>query len=113
MKNIKVVAVQSIMQVDNSQDLLVRGKAFKNLRSAQSGHPIKSRFIKSLDKLGCYEAHDGLEESEEEWNVGTVVGKFFPFHMDLQLSADPLSENNSDQWWTFVRLKHTCPAQTL
>jgi hypothetical protein len=114
MKDIKLVAVTSIRKASDG-DVLILGKAFRNPTSAHTNFPcIKSRYFKSFDQIGCYEACHGLEENEEEWSIGIVVGKCFPFHMDIKKDADPsMRTSNCQQWWTLVRMKHTCPPTAL
>lgn len=104
---------------DPRENLMLKGRAFRNLTSAHSTwdrmyHPI------DLKKLGCYEANEGLEREAGTWNFSDVRGKCFPFHLNLQVDKNPANYFHSSallpermQRWVLMRLKHTCNAHTL
>lgn len=114
-----IVAVHDILTIENG--LSIVGHVFDNVTQAHddfwaTGSRMRRILKFPLDVLGCYEAKYGLDVDPVTIPFCRVLGKCFPFHMNLSLDADPLKHlvpTAIDQWWTIIRLKHTMPPQTL
>lgn len=113
-----IVFVQD-MYLSDGGDVFLITNAFKNVRPAhETLWNIEARrlFPAPLSAIGCFEARFGLEEESEKISFSKVVGKCFPFHMNLNVSRDPkdnLFEGACTQWWTIVQMKHTMPPKTF
>jgi hypothetical protein len=112
MDQFELVAVTDILR-DDKMELFVKGRRFKEVKAAHSDWP-RRKMYPSLKRIGCYEARSGLVEVEESFSFSTVVGKVFPFHMNLDYDSEPTRWNtDSGQWWVLIRLEHTCPPVTF
>lgn len=114
MQHFDIVAVTHIFRDDKSEELHVKGRRFSSVAAAHSDWVQSNPMYPSLKHIGCYEARNGLNSDIETFPFARLVGKCFPFHMVLNSPACPLQLiNQSDQWWTLIRLKHTCPPVTF
>lgn len=114
-----LVAVKDIL-FDN--DILsIEAHAFDNVEKAHNdfwttGSRMRRVIKYPLNKIGCYEAKFGLDINPVKIPFTQVLGKCFPFHMNLNLEPDPLKHltpSAIDQWWTIIQFMHTLPPQTL
>lgn len=114
-----IVAVRDILYIDNSLSIVAH--PFDNVTQAHdefwaTGSRMRRNIRFTLDVIGCYEAKYGLDVDPVTIPFSRVLGKCFPFHMNLSLDSDPLKHVTPtaiDQWWTIIRMKHTMPPQTL
>lgn len=114
MHNFDILVISGLFRDEYTKDLKVIGKRFDAVSSAHNDWVQVNSLYPSLKHIGCYEARRGLVIDFETYDFARVVGKCFPFHMVLDFSPIPFDLTNpSDQWWTLVRLKHTCPPVTF
>lgn len=112
MQTFGVIVVTDVFR-DGDNVLFVKGRQFKEVKAAHSDWP-RDKVYPSLRYIGCYECRSGLKPEEDVFPFATVVGKMFPFHMNLDCNCDPLeSTQPSNQWWILIRFKHTCPPITF
>lgn len=114
MKHYDILAVFHLFRDESDAELKVQGKCFNNPVGAHSRWQDNISIYPSLERIGCYEAKSGLSEEVKTFPFARVVAKCFPFHMVLDFPPCPSKVVNvSDQWWTLVRFKHTCPPVTF
>lgn len=115
MENFEIVAVTELFRDAENQELYLNGRCFLSVAAAHSDWVHANPIHPSLKHIGCYEARGGLSVHVEKFKFDRVVGKCFPFHMVLESPPCPFQQLNdqSDQWWVLVRLKHTCPPVTF
>lgn len=115
----KIFVVKSILESERDGSLRIEGHTFCRTMPAHDKFwkgTMKRILPKPLSTIGCYEARLGLEESPIRVPFSAVIGKCFPFHMNLRRNGDPLEhirEISTDQWWIMLQMMHTMQPQTL
>jgi hypothetical protein len=112
-----IVAVDEIFSSGDGNITMLKVFEFRNVRPAHESFwetDYSKVLPEPLSAIGCFEAKSGLRKESVFVPFSRVVGKFFPFHMNLFANCDPKKcLNDRSQWWTFVQMKHTMPAETL
>lgn len=113
-----IVVVRDILLASDGS-LKIKGHVFKNVQAAHHlfwKGSIKSILPEPLSIIGCFEALEGISNVQTMFSFSDIIGKCFPFHMNLEFPCDPVKLSSSDvpqQSWTLVQYMHTMSHETL
>lgn len=116
-----ILAIKDMYTSDVDDVLYLECHEFDHCESAFSkynkpGSRLRRILPYSCSIFGFFEAKLGMNVATMKIPFKRVIGKMFPFHMNLTKSPDPLKNLSlaaSEQHWVLVQFMHTLPVKLL